>query len=152
MTRGAAFVISRRFEALKAAIEQRSWDDVEWHFDNTYSAVSKMLGTRQRDSDEGNAPQPSGVADQDAINRVIDRDGRNGRYGFTRADVIRQLVVEADLAGMSALASGRRGARSTMIKPEALLHLAALARAALTGRETAEPDADTNPTRPTVGS
>jgi hypothetical protein len=46
-----AVVIERRFDALADAIRRRDWDDVEWHFDNTRSAVSKMLGTRHRPGD-----------------------------------------------------------------------------------------------------
>lgn len=47
---GEALVVTRRLDALAEAIRARaSWDDIEWHFDHTRSAVDRALGIRKRD-------------------------------------------------------------------------------------------------------
>ena len=51
MSAGEVRVIGRRFDALAEAIRQRNWDDVEWHFDNTRSAVDRYTGEREANRD-----------------------------------------------------------------------------------------------------
>lgn len=48
VTPNSARVILRRYAALRDAIAERSWDDVEWHFDHTLSALQRELGGRER--------------------------------------------------------------------------------------------------------
>ncbi len=55
--RGQSVVVLRRMDALREAIVRRDWENVEWHYDNTRSAVERAFGTRVRagfnDEEEG---------------------------------------------------------------------------------------------------
>jgi hypothetical protein len=56
--------------------------------------------------------------------------------------VLQQLPLEANHATLAATASRHRGARKTLVRTETLLHLAALAHAALTGTQPEEQNHD----------
>lgn len=40
---GEQAVILRRMDALKSAITDRDWEQVEWHFDNVQRAITKAF-------------------------------------------------------------------------------------------------------------
>jgi hypothetical protein len=43
--RGQVTVLARRMDALKAAIQERDWENVEWHYDNVLGAVARLERT-----------------------------------------------------------------------------------------------------------
>jgi hypothetical protein len=51
MTPGELAVLLRRLDELKAAIDARSWDDVEREYDRVLSAAQRGAGTRERPYD-----------------------------------------------------------------------------------------------------
>lgn len=67
----------------------------------------------------------------EGINKIIDKHPLNGRYGFTRDDVIQQLMMQAGMTGAEAFGSQSRGASRMMMKQETAIYLALFTEAAI---------------------
>lgn len=80
------------------------------------------------------------MSDQKRIDAVIDSHPLNGRYGFTREDVIRQLQGQAITIETMAVASSQRGARKMMVNQQDASFIASLALAALATPQEATDD------------
>jgi hypothetical protein len=129
--RGQVTVLARRMDALKAAIQERDWENVEWHYDNVLGAVARLErttgpelparqggdppgATRGRQADastcmSSDITELARIRRMATLKRAVITKLPDGRYKVTDRLTEKQIAVCPDLLSLEAKITGLEG-------------------------------------------